>query len=187
MNEMTEKKIGGLKMINTTEEVTFRIDDEVRPPEKIDYTQIGLVQRMKNNEAGGVMHLNVLYLSYVDSEKSAGSGVEGVSFLKLACRSKSPEKVQVQTKSSSDLNISAWCDYVRTHKKWLAIKPNEPSTTPPWDTCLIPIEFESYSFGEVIKPISIEGKALDYIFTASGGQIPKTLVGSLLNYVTKQR
>jgi hypothetical protein len=173
-------------MVNTIKDVTFRIDDEVRPPQKIDYTQIGLVQRLKNNEAGGVLYLNVLYLSYADSEKSAGSGVEGVSFLKLACRSKSPQKVQVQMKSSSDQHISAWCDYVRTHKKWIAIKPNQPSITPPWDSCLIPIEFESYSFGEDIKPISSEGQALDYIFTASGGQIPKTIVRSLLKYVMKQ-
>ena len=176
-----------VKMENNRKGVTFRIDDEIRAPGKIDYTQIGLVQRLKNNEVGGILHLNVLYLSYVDSEKSAGSGVEGVSFLKLACRSKSPQKVQVQMKSSFDQNISAWCDYVRTHKKWIAIKPNQPSTKPPWDSCLVPIEFESFSFGEAIRPESIEGKALDYIFTASGGQIPKTLVRSLLKYVMKQR
>jgi hypothetical protein len=174
-------------MENKKKDITFRIDDEVRAPEKIDYTQTGLVQRLKNNEAGGVLYLNVLYLSYADSEKSAGSGVEGVSFLKLACRSKSPQKVQVQVKSSSDQNISAWCDFVRTHKKWIAIKPNQPSLTPPWDSCLIPIEFESYNFGEVVRPISSEGQALDYIFTASGGQIPKTIVRSLLKYVIKQR
>jgi hypothetical protein len=174
------------KMVNTIKDVAFRIDDEVRAPEKIDYTQTGLVQRLNNNEAGGVLYLNVLYLSYLDSEKSTGSVMEGVSFLKLVCRSKSPQKVQVQMKSSSDQNISAWCDYVRTHKKWIAIKPNQPSIIPPWDSCLIPIEFESYNFGEVVRPISSEGQALDYIFIASGGQIPKTIVRSLLKYVMKQ-
>lgn len=176
-----------VSMLPNIKDVTFRIDDEVRIPQKIDYTQIGLVQRLKNNEAGGVLYLNVLYLSYVDSEKSTGSVMEGVGFLKLVCRTKDPQKVQVQMKSSSDQNISAWCDYIRTDKKWIAIKPDLPSIIPPWDTCLIPIDFESYSFGEVIRPISPEGKALDYIFTASGGQIPKSNLRSLLRYVMKQR
>jgi len=173
-------------MVNNIKDVTFRIDDEVRAPQKIDYTQIGLVQRLKNNEAGGVLYLNVLFLSYVDSEKSTGSVMEDVSFLKLVCRSKNPQKVQVQMKSSSDQNISAWCDYVRTDKKWIAIKPDLPSTKPPWDSCIIPIEFESYSFEEDIRPMSSEGQALDHIFTASGGQIPKTKIRSLLKYVMKQ-
>lgn len=175
------------KMLHNIEDVTFRIDDEVRTPQKIDYTQIGLVQRLKNNEAGGVQYLNVLYLSYVDSERSTGLVMEGVAFLKLACRTKNPQKVQVQMKSSSDQNISAWCDYIRTDKKWIAIKPDLPSITPPWDSCLIPIEFKSYSFGEVIRPMSPEGRALDYVFTASGGKIPKTTLRSLLKAVMKQR
>ena len=95
-------------MSTDIKEINYRVDEIFRSPEKADYTQVGLVQRLQHNQAGGFLVWNVLYLSHSDSGNGNGSETDDVTFLRLLCRGEGPQKVQVQIKTTSDEDILAW-------------------------------------------------------------------------------
>ena len=167
-------------------DINFRVDENFRSPEKEDYTQIGLVQRLQNEENKGVLYWNVLYLSHSETDNSSVSETDEVTFLRLVCRGDPPHKVQVQIKSNRDENTLAWCDYLRTNAIWLAVIPEVKPTNPPWNVYGVPIEMGSYIFGEQIKPKNDAGQALDYLFSASGGQIPKSGLRSIFSFFSSK-
>ena len=173
-------------MSTDKKEIDFRVDETFRPPEEADYNEIGLVQKLQHNQAGGRLVWNVMYLSHSDAGSEGAEETEDVTFLRLLCRGESAQKVQVQIKMYADGEILAWCDYIRTNSTWMAVLPEAKPAEPPWNVYGVPIEMGSFIFGENVKPKSKEGKALDYTFTASGGEIPKSFFRSLLGFSSGQ-
>ena len=161
--------------------INYSVDETVRSPEKADHTRTGLVQRLQPTQAGAFLVWNVMYLSHTEPGSGGESVAGDVSFLRLQCRGESPQKVQVQIKTTPDEDILAWCDYIRTNRIWMAVIPGEKPAEPPWDVYGVPIQMGYFKFKENIRPKSRAGKALDYIFTASGGEIPKSAFRSMLH------
>jgi len=171
---------------NNKKENTFEIDHRMRLPEEVDPARIGLIQRVQNKEGGGAYRFNVLYLASQASGNPSAEDTGDIARLVLFCRAGNPIKVQVQRMTGLDPKVSAWCDYLRIEKRWVAVIPETKPTGSPWDVCLTPIDLEHYSFRENAHPESREGQALDFIFTASGGQIPdSTWLHSLFDYFVK--
>ena len=173
-------------MPTANKEIHFRIDDRVRIWQEVEYTQTGLVQRVKNNPVGGVWHVNVLSLAYQRSGNKDESEIGDMTYLGLVCNASNPQKVQVQLRSSLDPNILAWCDYLRTEKRWIAVIPEVKPNNPPWSACTVPIELTPYCFQAVAGPEGREAKALDFIFMASGGRIPESKWRHLMNLFKKK-
>jgi len=153
-----DQSFGGGRMLNNHKGSAFGIDDRMRLPARGGPNPHWPGAESANNQAGCAYAFNVLYLSCQNSGDPSDVHTGRPHLPCPVCRARDPQKVQVQMMTGSDTGISAWCDYLRTEKWWVAVIPERKPAGPPWDACLIPIDLEAYSFSKK-RPSGNHGRA----------------------------